>query len=199
MRWSSLPPTAKIAAARATYELAIEKKNEAQAYLDMLNGEALPEDVPGSSLTSLVEAQTALQTAQENLEATQLISPISGIVTDLTASVGDYVSASSIITVADLSQPYTIDAYFDAEDWSKVQAGYEAEIVFDILPDDTYTGTVTTGLSRTGYLLQFIACPCHHQTQGRSGYRPAKRHIRGSGRRKRQGGKCGTRAGGGTA
>jgi len=41
----------------------------------MLNGEALPENVPGSSLTSLVEAQTALQTAEENLKATQLISP----------------------------------------------------------------------------------------------------------------------------
>jgi RND family efflux transporter MFP subunit len=137
------PSEAEIAAARATYQLAIETKNEAQAYLDMLNGEALPEDVPGSSLTSLVEAQTALETAEENLNATQLIAPISGVVTDLTASVGDYVSAASIITVADLNQPYTIDAYFDAEDWSKVQAGYETEIVFDILPDDIFTGSVT--------------------------------------------------------
>ncbi|HUE98586.1 MAG TPA: efflux RND transporter periplasmic adaptor subunit [Anaerolineales bacterium] len=137
------PSEAEIAAARATYQLAIETKNEAQAYLDMLNGEALPEDVPGSSLTSLVEAQTALQAAEENLNATQLISPISGTVTDVTASVGDSVIESSIITVADLNQPYTIDAYFDAEDWSKVQVGYETEIVFDILPDDIFTGTVT--------------------------------------------------------
>lgn len=137
------PSNAEIAAARASYELAIETQKEAQAYLDMLNGNALPEDVPGSSLTSLVEAQTALQTAQENLNATQLISPISGTVTDLTASLGDYVSTSSIITVADLNQPYTIDSFFDAEDWSNVQAGYETEIVFDILPDDTFTGTVT--------------------------------------------------------
>ena len=137
------PSEAEIAAARATYELAIETQKEAQAYLDMLNGEALPENVPGSSLTSLVEAQTALQTAEENLKATQLISPISGTVTDLTASVGDYVSTDSIITVADLNQPYTIDAYFDAEDWSKVQVGYETEVVFDILPDDTFTGKVT--------------------------------------------------------
>ncbi|RPJ27350.1 MAG: efflux RND transporter periplasmic adaptor subunit [Chloroflexi bacterium] len=136
------PSEAEIAAARATYELAIETQKEAQAYLDMLNGEALPENVPGSSLTSLVEAQTALQTAQENLKATQLISPISGTVTDLTASIGDHVSTDSVITIADLNQPYTIDTYFDAEDWSKVQAGYETEIVFDILPDDTFTGTV---------------------------------------------------------
>ena len=64
---SAAPSNAEIAAARATYELAIESTKETQAYLDMLNGEALPEDVPGSSLTSLVEAQTALQTAQENL------------------------------------------------------------------------------------------------------------------------------------
>jgi RND family efflux transporter MFP subunit len=137
------PSEAEIAAARATYQLAIETKNEAQAYLDMLNGEALPENVPGSSLTSLVEAQTALQTAEENLNATQLISPISGVVTDLTASVGDYVGTDAIITVADLNQPYTIDTYFDAEDWSRVQVGYETEIVFDILPDDIFTGTVT--------------------------------------------------------
>jgi HlyD family secretion protein len=137
------PSEAEIAAARATYQLAIETKNETRAYLDMLNGEALPQDVPGSSLTSLVEAQTALQTAEENLNATQLISPISGVVTDLTASVGDYVSTDSMVTVADLNQPYTIDTYFDAEDWSKVQVGYETEVVFDILPDDLFTGTVT--------------------------------------------------------
>lgn len=137
------PSEAEISAARAAYELAIETQKETQAYLDMLNGEALPEDVPGSSLTSLVEAQTALQTAEENLNATQLTSPISGIVTDLTASVGDYVSASSIITVADLNQPYAIDAYFDPEDWSNVQAGHETEIVFDLLPDDVFIGTVT--------------------------------------------------------
>jgi RND family efflux transporter MFP subunit len=137
------PSDAEVAAARATYELAIEKQTEAQAYLDMLNGNALPENVPGSSLTSFVEAQTALQTAEKNLNATQLISPISGTVTDLTANVGDTVSTSSIVTVADLNQPYTIDAYFDPEDWSKVQVGYEAEIVFDVLPDDTFTGKVT--------------------------------------------------------
>jgi HlyD family secretion protein len=137
------PSEAEIAAARAAYQLAIETKNETQAYLDMLNGETLPADVPGSSLTSLVEAQTALQAAQGDLNATQLISPISGVVTDLTASVGDYVSTDSILTVADLNQPYTIDTYFDAEDWSKVQVGYETEIVFDILPDDIFAGTVT--------------------------------------------------------
>ena len=137
------PSQAEIAAARATYELAIENQKEAQAYLDMLNGQALPENVPGSSLTSLVETQTALQTAEENLKATQLISPITGTVTDLTASVGDTVSESSILTVADLNQPYTIDSYFDAEDWASVQPGYETEVVFDILPDDTYKGTVT--------------------------------------------------------
>lgn len=136
------PSDAEIAAARAAYELAIEKQKETQAYLDMINGKALPQDVPGSSLTSLVEAQTALQTAEENLKATQLISPVNGTVTALSANVGDYVSTSSIITVADLSQPYTIDAYFDPEDWSAIQPGYDAQIVFDVLPDNTFAGKV---------------------------------------------------------
>jgi RND family efflux transporter MFP subunit len=137
------PSDAEIAAARATYQLAIEKQKEAQAYLDLLNGKASPQDVPGSSLTSLVEAQNALQTAQDNLNATQLISPISGTVTSLTANLGDNVSTSSIITVADLSQPYTIDSYFDAEDWLNVQVSYDANVSFDVLPDQTFKGKVT--------------------------------------------------------
>jgi HlyD family secretion protein len=137
------PSEAEIAAARAAYELAIETQKEAQAYLDMLNGAALPEDVPGSSLTSLVESQTALQTAEENLKDTQLISPIRGTVTDLTANVGDYAGTDSLITVADLDQPYTIDAYFDAEDWTKIQVGCETEVAFDLLPEDIFPGTVT--------------------------------------------------------
>lgn len=140
---SAAPSPAEIAAARAAYQLAIEKQKESQAYLDLLNGDALPADVPGSSLTSLVDAQNALQTAEDNLAATQLISPIAGTVTDLSASVGDYVSASSVITVANLSQPYTVDAYFDAEDWSNIQVGFETDIVFDILPDNTYKGQIT--------------------------------------------------------
>jgi HlyD family secretion protein len=137
------PSDAEVAAARATYELAIEKQKEAQAYLDMLNGKALPKDVPGSSLTSLVAAQTALQTAQDNRNATQLISPIDGTVTDLTANVGDNVSASAIVTVADITQPYTIDSYFDSEDWLNVQVGYEADVTFDALPDQNFNGKVT--------------------------------------------------------
>ncbi len=140
----TVPPSdAEIAAARATYQLAIESQKEAQAYLDLLNGKALPQDVPGSSLTSLVAAQTALQTAQDNLSATQLISPITGTVTDLTANVGDNVGATAIITVADISQPYTIDSYFDSEDWLNVQVGYPANITFDALPDQSFTGKVT--------------------------------------------------------
>ena len=71
-----------------------------------------------------------------------MISPISGTLTDLTASVGDYVTSASIVTVADLSQPYTIDAYFDSEDWVNIKAGYEADITFDVLPDNIFTGKV---------------------------------------------------------
>jgi multidrug resistance efflux pump len=73
--------------------------------------------------------------------ATQLISPISGTVTEPPQV--SRLRGPTIITVADLNQPYPIDAYFDAEDWSRVQVGYETEIVFDILPDDIFTGKVT--------------------------------------------------------
>ena len=58
-------------------------------------------------------------------------------------SVGDTASSGmAVITVADLSQPY-LEVYLDESDWSNVNIDYEVEVIFDILPDKTFTGKVT--------------------------------------------------------
>jgi multidrug efflux pump subunit AcrA (membrane-fusion protein) len=44
--------------------------------------------------------------------------------------------------LADLSQPL-LEIYLDETDLNMVAVGYEAEVVFDALPDDTYIGHVT--------------------------------------------------------
>jgi RND family efflux transporter MFP subunit len=77
------------------------------------------------------------------LNATKLIAPIRGTVTALEINVGDLADENSVVTISNIDQPYSLDAYLDAEDWGEVRVGYEVEVAFDILPDQVFSGTVT--------------------------------------------------------
>jgi HlyD family secretion protein len=139
------PPTeGEIDMARAGYDLAKASIGEAQTYLDVLNSEQIPEGATGSNLVAYVETKHALETAKYNLNATKLIAPISGTVTALEFNVGDLAAGSSVITISNINQPYSLDAYFNAEDWGQVKVGYEVEVSFDIVPEQVFTGTVTS-------------------------------------------------------
>lgn len=138
------PPTeGEIGMARADYDLAKASIAEAQNYLDVLNGAEIPEGATGTTLMTYIQTKHVLETAEYNLNATKLISPINGIVTALDVNVGDLAEGSSVVTISNLDQPYSLDAYLDAEDWGQVKVGYEVEVTFDILPDQVFTGTVT--------------------------------------------------------
>jgi len=138
------PPTeGEIGMARAKYDRAKAAIGEAQTYLDILNGGEIPEGATGSDLLTYIETEHALETAQINLEATKLIAPFNGTVSSLDMNVGDLVNGSSVLTLSNLDQPYSLDAYLDAEDWGEIKEGYEVEVSFDILPDQVFPGVVT--------------------------------------------------------
>jgi multidrug efflux pump subunit AcrA (membrane-fusion protein) len=137
------PTEGEIGMARADYELAKASIGEAQTYLDVLNGGEIPEGATGTNLVTYIETRHALETAEYNLDATKLIAPIRGTVTALNINVGDYSSESSAITISNLEQPYSLDAYLDADDWGQIRVGYEVEVSFDIIPDQVFKGTVT--------------------------------------------------------
>jgi multidrug efflux pump subunit AcrA (membrane-fusion protein) len=138
------PPTeSEIGMARAAYDLAKITIGEAQTYLDVLIGEEIPEGATGANLKTYIETEHALETAEYNLNATQLTAPFSGTVTALDMSVADRVNGETVITVSNLDQPYSLDAYLDAEEWGSVKEGYEVEVSFDILPDQVFKGVVT--------------------------------------------------------
>ena len=137
------PSAADIATARNNLAQAKETVKEGEIYLEALNTGVIPEGATGEKLTTLYEAQQALENAQSALEATQLIAPISGTVTSLDLSVGQQVDTSSVITVSQLSQPYTLDVYLDEADWSMAQVGNQVHVTFDLLPEKTFPATVT--------------------------------------------------------
>ena len=141
-KYVSAPTDVDIAEARATYALAQASVVEAQNYLAALNGEDIPANATGTNLTALEDAQLNLQSAEDDLNGTRLVAPISGTIMSLDLVAGDTAGTSEVVTIADLSQPY-LEVYLDETDWSNIVVGYDAEVTFDALPDQTFTGKVT--------------------------------------------------------
>lgn len=137
------PSVADIAKARNDYAQAKETIREGETYLDVLNTGVIPEGATGEMLDTLYNAQQALDNAQSSLNATKLIAPISGTVTAFNVNVGEQADTSSVITISQLNQPYVLDAHLDEADWSSAKVGNKVSVTFDLLPDQTFSGTVT--------------------------------------------------------
>jgi HlyD family secretion protein len=138
------PSADDVATARNNYIQAQETVKEDEIYLDVLNTGVIPDDATGEKIQTLYQAQLALDQAKAAVEDTQLTAPISGTVTSLDLNIGEQAGTSSVITIAQLSQPYTLDAYIEEADWSLAKVGNKVNVTFDLLPEQTFTGTVTT-------------------------------------------------------
>lgn len=134
------PTAAETTAAQA--ELA-----QAQDVLDELTSGPTPDDVVlaqaevDQAQLDLDQAELNLESAQREAAATVLTAPADGTIMSVDAEAGERVSNTPIITLADLSRPY-LEVFLDETDLDKIGVGYEADVVFDALPDDTYTGEV---------------------------------------------------------
>lgn len=134
------PTAAQTTAAEA--ELA-----QAQDRLAELTAGAAPDDVALAE-AEVEQAELDLEQAELNLEAAErevtetiLVAPVDGTVMSVDAEVGERVSNTPILTLADLSRP-CLEVFLDETDLDKVGVGYEVEVLFDALPDDSYIGEV---------------------------------------------------------
>ncbi len=131
---------------RLEYEYALEV---AEANLNKARGEYEKyKDGPAPDEIALAEAELAnarakLALAKETRAVIDLFSPVDGTVLDVAANVGEVIGSEPIITLADLEQP-TLEVYLDETDLDKVTIGDEADVVFDALPDETYSGEVVS-------------------------------------------------------
>ena len=137
------PPTEDdIAAARASFAKAKLTLQEDEYYLLALTSGSIPEGAKGSKITALEKAQQAVASAKDKLAATQLIAPISGTVLTMDFGVGDFVGTSVLVTVADLDHP-AVRIYLDEADLKIITPGCEVEVVFNALPEKTFSGRVS--------------------------------------------------------
>lgn len=87
------------------------------------------------------EAQIKLDQSTENLAGSTLVATIDGTITYLKANVGAYVDTTTFITISDLTTS-DVDVSIDESDINKLHIGAKAEVVFDALPEETYTGEI---------------------------------------------------------
>jgi HlyD family secretion protein len=150
------PAPQEILRTRQDITIAQGAVDDAQNLYAVLTGGRVPAGASGAGLVALEQAQLDLKTAQENLQATQLLAAFSGTVISVTAQVGPVsavptpvgstagttaVRSTSILTIADMSRLF-LKTYIDETDYAKFKTGNSANIVFDALPDQTFTGKV---------------------------------------------------------
>ena len=135
------PSEIEVAVAWADLASAEARVEEAEIYLVVLTEGIIPENATGTQLTALENAGEAVSDALETLETSRLTAPISGVVINLEMQVLDKVNTTSIITIAQLEPP-TVEALFDEGVWRLVKEGNPVEVIFDSLPEKTYSGRI---------------------------------------------------------
>ncbi len=93
-----------------------------------------------SNALSLAQSELNVDAAQTAVDETALTAPIAGTIMAINSSVGESVGAGFIV-LADLEQPL-LEVFLDESDMSLVGDGFEADVIFDALPDDVFTGRV---------------------------------------------------------
>ncbi len=139
------PTAADVAAAQATV-------NSAQASLDAANANLQSvlsgpqKDSLNAQQLAVQQAQNALTQAQANMAEANLTAPIDGTVTAVTIHVGDNVSTSGstgAMTILDPTGLYVQSSVAET-DLPNIKVGQPAIITLDALPNQRFTGQVTT-------------------------------------------------------
>jgi len=134
------PSESDIEAARLQVQQAEHSLTQAQLSLEADQLTLEQRDTAQAEL-SLTQAWLNLEAAQRNLEQTTLVAPMDGTVMAVEAQVGESVSATPIITLADLEEPQVL-FWVEETDLASVAPGNAVNIVFEALPDYTFPGKI---------------------------------------------------------
>jgi HlyD family secretion protein len=115
--------------------------HQAWENLQLLESEPLT-DTLTRAILAVDQALLAREKAAANLEAAQLYAPFDGTVMSVGATVGEQAGANtSILTLANLQEPL-VQFWVEEADLGSVVVGNPVNVVFEALPDDTFSGTI---------------------------------------------------------
>jgi len=129
-------------AAQAQVQIAAAAVEMAQAQVDGLKMGATPEQI--AAVEAQVEmARAALETLRVQQEKFTLRAPLSGLVLERSAHVGEVARPGTpLLTLADL-EDLTLTVYVPEDQIGRVRIGQPVSVTVDAYPDRVFTGTVT--------------------------------------------------------
>ena len=134
------PAAADIEAAR--FQLVQSELSLTQAQLGLQAAQLAAEGADATQAeVALAQAVLNLEAAERVLAQTALFAPFDGIVLAVQAQVGENVGTAPVVALTDLSWPELM-VYLDQTEMTKIAVGYEVQVVFDALPDETFVGRV---------------------------------------------------------
>ncbi len=112
---------------------------QAQAQLDLKKAGATASDVSAQQ-AQLEQAQAAMQSVQAKLSNSKIVSPITGLVTQFDAKVGQIASPGTPLVSVISNGQFEVDAQVPETDIGRVAVGDTVRMTFDAFPGDTFIG-----------------------------------------------------------
>jgi HlyD family secretion protein len=114
--------------------------SQAQVQLDEVLSGASAKDLEIAEL-GVAQARLNLEGARRDLEDALLVAPVAGTATVVSAQAGESVGTEAIVTLADLQEPQVL-FWVEEADLISVSPGNAVNIVFEALPDLSFSGVV---------------------------------------------------------
>ena len=88
-------------------------------------------------------AEEALNQARQQLDSTEITSPLDGVVLSNSAEAGEYLNpASPVVTLGEIARPW-LRAYINEKDLGRIQLRQQVSVTSDSFPGKIYPGKVT--------------------------------------------------------
>lgn len=145
LNWYTGKPT-DIDAALESAKLDVSKAavQEAQWYLSAVKGDNIPAEATGTDLMRLKAAKDIVTTAKDRLDHTQIISPIPGVVINVNAIAGEFITPGQVIfVISDVTQLHIETTDLSERDLPGVKVGQKVMITVKAL-NTTLPGHVTS-------------------------------------------------------
>lgn len=132
--YTSAPDPLEIERSLASLKVAQAQLADAQREVDRI--------VDGQNAEDIAAAQAQVDAAQATLNLSKIIAPFDGIITEANPQPGDMVAPGEVaLRVEDLSRLY-VDLEISEVDINLVTTGQSVILIFDAIPDKTYTGQI---------------------------------------------------------
>jgi len=125
----------------------------AQGALTLAQAGSTPESIAAQK-AQVAQAQAGVANAEANLSGAEIVAPISGVITELDAKVGQLASPGTPLVSIIGNGGFEVDAGVSETDVGKLTSGNKVTMTLDAFPNETFAGSV------------FYIAPAQTNTQG---------------------------------